>query len=178
MPLELLFVCTVNNSRRSRSHIPIFPKNSGSFVEHDKVALKENMRKEVQGKLYDKRHRLKKLPESSKGDKDWVVDIRLYGEDVYQDNNPNPYITRTEKSNTVRRNGWLVVLAAYQHDLEQCDCARIIRNLMQTSAPCKMESNVNRLQSGISRHCESAISGSWANSTEYKQCIDRNRQPS
>lgn len=101
-------------SRKIRSRVPVFPQSLGSFKDHKRVSLKEKERKEKQENRYNKRHGVKKLPNLYTGEKVWIVDMRAYGEIVRVDINPNSYIVKTERGNTVRRNRWHLVPAPYK----------------------------------------------------------------
>jgi len=94
-PTELMF------SRRIRSRLPTLSKDLGTFKEHGKIALKEKERKEKQEKTYNKRHRVKKLPNVCVSDKVWIIDMRVYGVILKVLEKPNSYCIRTEKGSII-----------------------------------------------------------------------------
>ena len=101
-------------SRKIRSRVPILPDNLGSFKEHDKISQKETERKDRQERNYNKRHRVKKLKELAINDPVWIIDMRVYGNIVKVNAEPNSFTVKTVKGTVVRRNRWHLVPAPYR----------------------------------------------------------------
>lgn len=105
-PAELLF------NHKIRSHLPILPKLLKETVDSSSVFKREDKYREKMARNYNKRHRVKELPELQVGDSVWVTDLKLYGKIVQKLNEPRSYLIDTN-SGFFRRNRWHLILAKY-----------------------------------------------------------------
>lgn len=89
---ELLF------NRKIRTNIPTHPNNL-FLVIPNLVKEKETERKSKQKIYYDRRHKIKTLPELKEGDKVWITDKKESGKVIKKADEPKSYIIQTENGN-------------------------------------------------------------------------------